>query len=758
MFLIYFLFPSLQETTQRLQQILTDIKEDKDTDAANTMRLCEYNLKQSASIINRVLHNQYISNDESDTLAEESKTTRRNSQYKTSAIYMIYYIIYTIYYNKPPENINFILSDKESNNINYKVSEGQRTGPIQHYNTFKNYTYTYQMTCLVDKNMKHLINFGIDEYFKHCGVHIAITLSIKRLEKKSLAKRKIRNSVQLYNCNKKKQKNDVDLLLQKNNDLEIEDDEELTTLNIKGLNNKRKHYNESSSSYNKRKRVDEFSPATTTVNSEDDEAEEELFLDEFYCEDDNEIIDYDNPEINNLVAPFAGKTIPELREASRRPSVLYKFYQAWLMECDWVVLFEVLAERIRAGECPPAQLRRLIQYTICVLCKHITVPVQRGLFIEKLVQLIKNDLHLAIVLELGRRAADYKYSRFEVPSIPNSSISDETHAYDLKLFQQYARFTDDMYIHVTAYPITLIDASYQHTIGGYSHSIKILKYIHVGHHYLFDVIQITGIDDELLHRMSWLERLNLVSNRNNFLPGDPEYRIIRLQKITLREIQFENISSGPTVYAYIRTKGLGIGTLFQRLRVPTKDETNSRISRPRITVRGGNTRRFTRVTLADLIKPMVTEKDIEVEHDVKASSNNITTNTLNNLFYNNPNNNNFNNQNNNIGLLGAQLIGQQVLLAIQQQQQQQQQLTSNSLIDSYLNPYINSSHINQNLYFGQPPYRSQHSPSPPPRVRTPSPPPPEEGFFTKINEHINSDYSENTIFNSEEDDVFKNLI
>lgn len=555
------------------------MKEVNDTDESKAMARCTANLRHSAFIINAVLHSRTETKEtskyrhdfkDSSKLTKESKNTRRNSQYKTSAIYMIYYIIYSVYYNKRPTNVNFKLSDKKANIIHYTTPEGKKkSGPIQHYDSFKNYTYTSQMVKFIDANMKSLIDFGIDEFFKHCGSFLSISLAIKKQYKKINNKKRISKNTDSYN-KKRKLSNGDEVLLD--------------------------------TDY-----VDQFS-----------DEEVEIFN---VCEDSV-----------NLLTPYMNMTIEELKEESRIPSVLMKFYQSWLMECDWVTLFATLKTRIKAKTCPPAQLRRLLQYSISVVCKHIATSDQRELYIENFIRMLKSHKQEDVVNELHKRSIKYKYSQYPVPIISSSNSSDDIHAYDIKTFQHFARFTNNIAYYITPYPINLDVSISQRTINGISQPMKIIQYVHQNKHYLFDVIQVTGINDEDLARMPWVARLQLI-HTIPLLQGESEYNIIKLLPITYRDIQFEHIPSGPNVYVYIRTGGLGIGTLFQRMRIYNKESSNKMNYRFRSS-HPSTTRRFKRVNLHDLYVTDTQQQNEEEEEKkpiVPVYNNN---NFMNNMMFN----------------------------------------------------------------------------------------------------------------------------
>lgn len=649
------------------------------------MAQCTKNLRASAMIITTVLHHTTQSTmkfntfclDEGIDWETESKNTRRNSQYKTSAIYMIYYIIYTVYYNKKPSNINFILSDKEANIINYETPDGvKKTGPIQHYNQFRNYTYTYPMVQLVDASMRQLVDFGIDEYFKWCGICLAITLTLKRVQKRSSSKKRKNVTATTYRLKRRKISNSDESILF---GLDDEDDEE-------------------------------------------DEDEDE---------DETTFINPDNRAVVELMTPYQGLSIAELKEKARLPSVLLKFYQAWLMECDWVMLFTVLSERLKVNSCPPAQVRKLLQYSIAVMCKYVYAHHERGGYIDRYIRMLKAYQQQSIVTELLGIAIRYKFRQYPIPPMPCSSSSDEVYSYNFRQFETFARNTQEMHYHVTPFAVNLAVSIYQRKVNGVTYSLKLIHYVNQNKYYLFDVVHISGVDDEILGRMSWYARLRFLQSKN-LLYGEPEYTFIKLLPITLREIQFENIASGPNVHVYIRLGGLGLGTMFHREKIGSKETYAKGSARSRTGNRVNNvSRRFPRLASEDLVSP----NTLEVVRSSNNESSNSAPNVNTTVVTNTTNTTEPFNLSQNMAVMNMmqQILNpnNQVMYAALQQQFNQQQEILKSLQhqpSQQMNPYINNTFFPDSTFPNYLLTGQGRSTSPPLQsvspARSPSPPPP----------------------------------
>lgn len=556
-----------------------DIQTNKKTDITRQFEGCGKSLQKSALIINTVLHTKIHSLTYKQTMIDinsESKNTRRNSQYKTATLCMLYYIVYKCYYGVAPENIDFTSTEtnKNTNNIYIKtVGKVKKYGPIQHYNTFRNYTYTYRLAQVIDECMSDMVDFGIQEYIKHCGDFIAINWTIKKKEKlKTQSKRK--------------------------------------------YSSKKRSYSEfASDDY-----CDDFNSINSACSTDDE-------LD--YC-------DELNPS-NEILDKFKFMKLNELKEKMKEPSVLMKFYSAWLLECDWEVLLVTLQKKIETGY-PHAQITKLLQYVIIIMCKIIHTPHERIGHIESLDSLLKNDSHIQVIGFLLTWARSYKYFEY---SLCTYNMEDNRRSHDIKNFKEFARNTKNIYYHISPIPLLLVFSNYESTINGISISYTVLEYTYHNSKHLFDLIYSTSISRSILNGLSWRERLNLLKQISNF----SDHSIIDIYPITLRDIQFDHAPAGSAVVYYIKPSGLGLGTLFIRLsdkqNADKLNDDSTKISNNRSNIKSTN-KRFRRVNPSDLIEsssqPKIKKENVTASPPQQAigyqsPSNNTNNNMLmNNIF------------------------------------------------------------------------------------------------------------------------------
>ncbi|UBZ25521.1 hypothetical protein CcNV_037 [Crangon crangon nudivirus] len=440
------------------------------------MRRCIEHLKQSANIINKKLHpnNQHAQTKaEQENVDIESTTTRRNSQYKTSALIMLYYTIYTSTEGHPPENIQFKDEEKATKDRKRKRNKNPRSTYVQitHYNTFlsRNNSYTYDMVKNVDLHMKRLVQFGIDEYYKYCGQWLAIGLVIKDKEKGD---------------SKKKSKYEM----------------------------------------------------------------------------------YDTENIgdngNEYLTPYEPHDINTLKNMSKEPGVLMKFYQAWLMECDWEVLMTEIEMRLTSVY-PPAQTIRLLQYIVSIVAKAAFTSNEKQLQFEKLSSELKAGSYLNVAKMLMEWVVKCKYRRYDVKDY---QVIDDKQLYDIKCYPDIARNTENMYVYATSVYMNLSTANYKNETGKVNIAYTVVEGKINQRTYFFDLISVPK--PAVLELLNWKQRLEVLKK----LSAGLDHTIIEVEPISHRKIQFDAYPQGSQMYYYIRTTGLGIGTLFIK-KATTKNKT-----------------------------------------------------------------------------------------------------------------------------------------------------------------------------------------
>lgn len=528
----------------------------KSTIFTQTMNDCTKYLKNAAKVINYKLHIKNMKN-YPDELAinidNESKRTRRNSQYKTSALCMLYYIIHSIYYEKEPDYISFSIDSdtkpKKRKLSNKHKTENEKRETIQHYNTFDNVTYNYDMVRIIDMSMEKLVDFGINEFVKYARTFMLITLTIKRK-----------------------------------------------------LRNKKKSHKKKPETFNEDKSED----CTDSSDEDDDE------------DDSSEIFSEFANQSNQFLKEYNHYKIKDLKDLIKEPSVLMKFYQAWLLECDWEILLNNITNRMRNGYAR-GPTTKLLQYIINIMSKTLFAQHIRNLKMEKLENLLKCNQYNLAIQRLTDLAKNYKYSKY---TIEDYTTQDDIQLYDVKMFNKFARNTENIYYHMSTNLLKLTLATHESKMRGIDISYTVIEYVHNHTKYLFDLINTSTISKEKLSEYSWKTRLDILRE----IPKASDHCIISIYPISIREIQFKKYPVGVNVHYYIRTNGLGIGTLFHN---PSSCTAKNR------TISQSQSKRFKRIQEEDLLimegQPLLKKQPVEE----KIYNNNIQENViLENIFSN----------------------------------------------------------------------------------------------------------------------------
>lgn len=450
---------------------------------------------------------------------------------------------------------------RHTNRIN-KIHKRGEYLPIQHYNAFRQYTYTYNLALLVDNSMPKLIEFAYNQFNKYCIKYIAITLVIKHKEKIKYEQMKRKKKKPVYPDNAPESRGST-------------------------------HENPTKSKNDKIKEE---------PLSQDDSA---------YMNDDQEMIDmvYDQLESQKidenhpLVGNYLKYDIEELKMKLKEPSVLLKFYQAWLFECDWEQLFDFLEKQL-ATEFYYAAMMKLLLYLIWNVVKLTCISPQKNSHNKNLSTMLQNYMYNDVIDQLKTWTRMYKYSEYE---LAGQDINSNIRAHDLKSFKDLARNTSDIYMHLISNPVSFTIKEMEFDNIGII--IKIVEYTNDNFNkHTFDLLSVTHTYNNYkfdLSKTSW--KLRLEKLKEIFIAaGQPNLitSIITVHPIEIRKIQFDNLPcSGTTVCHYIRTSGQGSGTLFYRTK-------NRR-------VRNGNSynqpsKRFRKITIQDLILKKI-PKNVNIE-------------------------------------------------------------------------------------------------------------------------------------------------
>ncbi|QBB28635.1 hypothetical protein HgNV_030 [Homarus gammarus nudivirus] len=551
----------VSKATKLCRLLLASVAEDVElkSELAKQFELKKIHLLTTAEVINNVLHKnnsnstrrkrEYDSpNDLQDDffilenqIEEESKTTRRNAHYKSTVLVMFYYIIHLAYYEKVPKYIgyNHIIQSENTKARQYlearpllmeklfttkklekcqnipkykinkipvptKVKNDEASDieykPIQHYNTFKQYTYDYNRACVIDGVMMDFIKFGYENFNKNCRSFIIINLVIKHKEKEK------------YDQEKKNKKRPLRF---------VEDtyDEDLA------------------------------------ADSNSDIADE-LTVD--FNADTTDVLQKSNLMSSELVEKYKDMAIEELKNELKEPSVLMKFYQAFLFECDWEMLFKYLISLLTDGFCYASMLKLLI-YLVWNVTKVVCTAKERDCQTRNLDLLLKQYKYMEVLLQLQQWTYEHKYSIYE---LPHQDLDINTKTFDIKQFNEYARNTRHMYSHFTANPVTLFIGEKE--FPKIQTNIKYIYYILDNHNQvMFDLIRVTKTDNNTkvdLSQTSWQDRLDKLSDLLKQV--NRVDAIIKITPTNKRIIQYGKLPCSTIMFHWIRTSGLGLGTLF----------------------------------------------------------------------------------------------------------------------------------------------------------------------------------------------------
>ncbi|UOT91791.1 CmNV_029-like protein [Aratus pisonii nudivirus] len=365
---------------------------------------------------------------------------------------------------------------------------------IQHYNNFNQYTYDFKLAKVIDGSMMSLIKFGYENYNKNCRESIAINLVMKQQEK--------------IKCDIEKK--------------------------------------------NKKKPV---------IYKSEDEYDEEEVIDE--NKDQIDLIETtymknDFTENNELIQHYMKYNTEQLKIKLKEPSVLLKFYQAFLFECDWELLFQFLDDLLKEGFCYATMMKLLI-YLICNVTKFVCIANEREGQNRNLDILLKQYKYKEVITQLKLWTYNYKYSIYD---LPQQNLYSSATVYDINKFMKYARNTKNIFFHMTQKPVNLEIQEME--FKKLNLHIKHIEYTDDEcNKVIFDVIRITHLSTNTkinLSKTSWNDRLDKLKEICNNL--NYKLNIAVLKKTNKRTIQYGKLPCEGALYHYIRTTGLGVGTLF----------------------------------------------------------------------------------------------------------------------------------------------------------------------------------------------------
>lgn len=593
--------------------LAASMEEDFSKEIVQQFWCCKMHLLTTAEVITNVLHksnNTKQKNNKSDCMDgnffdmayinEESKTTRRNAHYKSTVLVMFYYIIYSSYYGKSPKHIGFkhilynkkareymdhypeimkkIYSPKRLKERHRKISPRKASRknkimmpngelkPIQHHTQFKQYTYTYRMAMVIDEVMKSIIKYAYEQFHNNCKQFIMINFAKKIKEK------------QLDEENKRNKRKPV--FYQDDDATESEIEETSTSQQKRKLDVEDEESEEFAKPLKKKRHK--------LVNNEKNINEDEVSA---WSEEYEQFVRKDESN-RELMESYMQMSINELNISIKIPRVLLKFYQAFLLECDWELLFQFLDNTLTEGFYNATMMRLLI-YLMCNVTKVVCVASEREGQNRNLDKLLKQGKYREVISQLHQWSFIHKYSIY---TLPQQDIQTNITAYDLKHFKDYARDTRSIHYLKTSVPVNLEIRELEFEAAGIH--MKYIEYNSDGcNKVIFDLLKVTltrtntKID---LSKMSWQQRLDQL--RDIFGALNIKENLAKLKSTNIRAIQYDKLCPG-AMYIYVRTASLNGGTLFF-----TSDKKVRGIHMPK--------KRFKKLELRDLLLKKLKPKDL----------------------------------------------------------------------------------------------------------------------------------------------------
>lgn len=240
-------------------------------------------------------------------------------------------------------------------------------------------------------------------------------------------------------------------------------------------------------------------------------------------------------------------------ETSKNQNIVKKLYLNLLMELTQSKLLAFLQEKIENKHYAQRAVMEVLRESCRRLSKKGVAHVQRIQYMDYIDNLLKQQCYKDVADKLQKLALDLEFNCFRYTDVVNPQ--DDCTPIDLKHFEQLARFTSTIYGYSTQYPIHLTTET--HIAGGVTYDI--VKFTRDGESEIFDVRAVNRVQ---LDFKSWKERLNSIPNEH--LPQS-YIKIIphKINKVNLWSGRLKDESD--KTYLYVRTSGLGRGTLFMNI-------------------------------------------------------------------------------------------------------------------------------------------------------------------------------------------------
>lgn len=531
----------------------------------------------TASIVIR--HKLHRSNDMDDELERASKSTRRNAQYRTKALNLIWHLLYvastgtqpevltvevtSLYLIKPGDEevsvdtsklsaeilnmphdhgaiVHFDNNDKIVNATIRKLSEitdkhtyfkyVTRTecslddDKKDSYKKYKNADWTFEMANYLYENMDVLIDFIFSTYRYFGGLIRQCNERTSEIQKKINS-----NNGGLYKKNLKRRATVYSNYTGSSDD---ESDRDLTTNDLDSDNDTHRA--------TKHKKYYRRQPKNTVATW-------------------NNATDHLQP-----FDVIVKQEIEKNKSDQKIPAILCKLYCAMILELD---LEYFLNSWIRMRMAPTEFLDCDIKLLHAIIIELISLKyskLEASLKIDFFKSEVKEAQYNLVLEQLREIAIEIKYRKFTIQEIGTKAF----HMYNIKDFASRSCHTEII--------------EYFHSYGQLEPEIQtnqdasFIVLNHNGAVYVYDVLSLPKTPAKQLSDLCWSERLDLVFQYFMNLPDSQKnvfkcYKIITVHRISELYIQFDIlppeivIDKNKPSYLYFSTRGLGRTTNFVKL-------------------------------------------------------------------------------------------------------------------------------------------------------------------------------------------------
>lgn len=229
-----------------------------------------------------------------------------------------------------------------------------------------------------------------------------------------------------------------------------------------------------------------------------------------------------------------------------------KLYMALLLELDPVMVIERVIMDLKT-KYVLVVVKDLLGQFGARLSKIVVPECDRDLYMDVHNRSLREGKLDLVATECLRMAERVKY-RLR-PALPMACSEDNLQLYDIGRFEKLACNISEIHAYVSPTNLNLQMQTCQYEPN---FQVQLIVFTRTSATYVFDV---TLLPNKQMEELSWAERLEEFSKYTKNL-NKTNLHIIKVERMPLVYIQYNKLPSDKQTYTYIRTKGLGVGTLF----------------------------------------------------------------------------------------------------------------------------------------------------------------------------------------------------